>query len=495
MPGSFNLQNILTLIYVLKEASKELTNLINSIAEILNLDPSLELVISLRNFIEPQVEDASEGESRERICGYYNPEKKQIVLSYPCLINGAELDLDRLFRTIAHELVHHCQYTCTTNSCREICRVNISIEEGYRIKEVLPYGLRPHEIEAYEKQDILADEIRRVLRDRIKALVQKLDVTLRPPLHLVQQHLSRNLCLSFSPPLCRNIMEALINRFVDRNKVRDRLIQILNYYKDQRIVDEIKCMISNVEDLIESYVSHSLDSFKRLYKEYVFIDSIFLTSSTCINNNETKLTGVIITNSDFVLISNLNMESPLATIGLKPLERVSILEFFEKFKYVPPSSIGLQQIYMNSRTNDLSIRLSEVSCDNVLRSIAKHLRDAKREISKDLKGLIGLIQLLNAGKDTVVEQIKLNSLNVELIRIRTKTAEDSTLEALLFNNRITIKERELDMLEVLRAIINADTTDKNVAEVLNGYFVDDLSNYAGVKAIAKLVLGEPSRLL
>jgi hypothetical protein len=115
MPDSFNLQNTLTLIYVLKEASKELTNLINSIAEILNLDPSLELVISLRNFIEPQVEGTSEGESRERICGYYDPEKKQIVLSYPCLINGAELDLDRLFRTIAHELVHHCQYTCTTN--------------------------------------------------------------------------------------------------------------------------------------------------------------------------------------------------------------------------------------------------------------------------------------------------------------------------------------------------------------------------------------------
>jgi hypothetical protein len=77
MPGSFNLQNTLTLIYVLKEASKELTNLINSIAEILNLDPSLELVISLRNFIEPQVEDASEGEPRERICGYYNPEKSR----------------------------------------------------------------------------------------------------------------------------------------------------------------------------------------------------------------------------------------------------------------------------------------------------------------------------------------------------------------------------------------------------------------------------------
>jgi hypothetical protein len=428
-----------------------------------------------------------EGESRGVICGYYNPEVKQIVLSYLCLIDDKELNFNRLFGTIAHELIHHCQYTCTTSSCREICRVNISIEEGYRIKEVLPYGLRPHEIEAYDKQNALADEIRRILGDEIKALVRKLDVTLRPPLHLIQQHLSRNLCLSFSPFFCRNIMEALINRFVDKNKVRDKLVQISNYYKDQRIIDEIKRMISDVEALIKSYVFHSLDSFKRLYKEDVFIDSIFLTSSTCISNNESKLTGVITTNSDFVLILTLNMESPLATIELKPLERVSILEFFEKFKYVPPSSVELQQVYMNSRTNDLSIRLSEASCDKVLRSIAKHLCDAKKGITKDLKGLIGLIQLLNTGKDAMVEQFKLSNLNMELIRIRIKTAENSTLEALLCNNRITIKDRELDMLEVLKAIINAETTDKNIAEALNEYFVDDLNNYAEEKAREKLL--------
>jgi hypothetical protein len=289
-------------------------------------------------------------------------------------------------------------------------------------------------------------------------------------------------------------MEALIDRFVDKSKVKEGLIQLLNYYKDQRIVDEIKHMISNVEALIESYVSHSLDSFKRLYKENVFIDSIFLTSSTCINN-ESKLTGVITTNSDFVLILTLNMESPLATIALKPLERISVLEFFEKFKYDLPSRAGLQQVYMNSRTNDLSMHLRKVSCSEVLRSIAKHVCNTKRRISKDLKELVGLIQLLNAGKDTVVEQIKLNSLNIELIRIRVKTTEDSTLEVLLCNNRTTIKGRELDMLEILKAIINAETADKNVAEVLNEYFVDDLNNYAVEKARDKLVLEELSRKL
>ena len=103
--------------------------------------------------------------------------------------------------------------------------------------------------------------------------------------------------------------------------------------------------------------------------------------------------------------------------------------------------------------------------------------------------------MLNAGKDTVVEQIKLNSLNVELIRIRTKTAEGLTLEALLCNNRVTIKGRELDMLEVLKAIINAEATDKNVAEALNEHFVDDLNNYAEEKARAKLELEELSRIL
>jgi hypothetical protein len=495
MSGSPNSRNIDTLIHVLNEVSRELTNVIKSVNKTLNLDQDVELLISLRYFTEPHIEGAMEGESRGVICGYYNPEVKQIVLSYLCLIDDKELNFNRLFGTIAHELIHHCQYTCTTSSCREICRVNISIEEGYRIKEVLPYGLRPHEIEAYDKQDALADEIRRILGDEIKTLIQKLDVTLRPPLHLIHQHLSRNLCLSFSPLLCGNIMEALINMFVDKNKVRDKLIQTSNYYKDQRIADEIKRMISNVEALIGSYVSHSLDSFKRLYKEDAFIDSIFLTSSTCINNNESKLTGVITTNSDYVLILTLNMESPLATIALKPLERISVLEFFEKFKYDLPSRAGLQQVYMNSRTNDLSMHLRKVSCSEVLRSIAKHVCNTKRRISKDLKELVGLLQLLNAGKDTIVEQIKLNSLNVELIRIRIKITEDSTLEVLLCNNRITIKGRELDMLEVLRAIINAETADKNVAEVLNGYFVDDLNNYAEEKARAKLELEELSKIL
>jgi hypothetical protein len=495
MSESLNLQNIDTLIHVLNEVSRELTNVIKSVNKTLNLDQDVELLISLRYFTEPRIEGAIEGESRRVICGYYNPEVKQIVLSYLCLIDGEELNFNRLFETIAHELIHHCQYTCATSSCREICEVSISIDKCHEIKEMLPYGLRPHEIEAYKKQDALADVIRRILGDEIKTLVQKLDATLRPPLHLIQQHLSRNLCLSFSPLFCRNSVETLINRFVDKNKVRDKLVQISNYYKDQRIVDEIKRMISDVEALIESYVSHFLDSFKRLYKEGVFIDSIFLTSSTCIGNNESKFTGVITTNSDFVLILTLNIESPLATIKLKPLERVSILEFFEKFKYVPPSSIGLQQVYMNSRINDLSMHLRKVSCSKLLRSIAKHLCDAKKGISKDLKGLIGLIQLLNAGEDTVVEQIKLNSLNVELIRIRTKTAKDSTLEALLCNNRITIKGRELDMLEVLKAIINAEATDKNVAEALNEHFVDDLNNYAEEKARAKLVLEELSRIL
>jgi isocitrate dehydrogenase kinase/phosphatase len=83
---------------------------------------------------------------------------------------------------------------------------------------------------------------------------------------------------------------------------------------------------------------------------------------------------------------------------------------------------------------------------------------------------------------------------MELIRIRIKTAENSTLEALLCNNRITIKDRELDMLEVLKAIINAEITDKNIAEALNEYFVDDLNNYVEEKAREKLLKELISRI-
>ena len=151
MSESLNLQNIDTLIHVLNEVSRELTNVIKSVNKTLNLDQDVELLISLRYFTEPCIEGAIEGESRRVICGYYNPEVKQIVLSYLCLIDGEELNFNRLFETIAHELIHHCQYTCATSSCREICEVSISIDKCHEIKEMLPYGLRPHEIEAYKK--------------------------------------------------------------------------------------------------------------------------------------------------------------------------------------------------------------------------------------------------------------------------------------------------------------------------------------------------------
>jgi len=48
------------------------------------------------------------------------------------------------------------------------------------------------------------------------------------------------------------------------------------------------------------------------------IDFTFFTSSRCIDS-ESRLIVIITTNRDIVLVLTLNVESPLATIELKPL--------------------------------------------------------------------------------------------------------------------------------------------------------------------------------
>jgi hypothetical protein len=44
------------------------------------------------------------------VCRYYNPERKLMVVSAPSLTEGGGL-AERLARTLAHKLIHHCQLT------------------------------------------------------------------------------------------------------------------------------------------------------------------------------------------------------------------------------------------------------------------------------------------------------------------------------------------------------------------------------------------------
>jgi len=114
----------------------------------LGLDPCAGVLASLERFCEDE-------EYGREVCGHYDPERRLILVSLPCLAEG---DLaGRLAETLAHELVHHCQFTHS-----RLCEVHLDPELAARVDAALPYRLRPHEVEAYGKQRELAERLRGV---------------------------------------------------------------------------------------------------------------------------------------------------------------------------------------------------------------------------------------------------------------------------------------------------------------------------------------------
>jgi hypothetical protein len=132
-------------------------------------------LISLELFEERDKEGVSEGKGvKVVICGYYDPYKRLIVISLPCVIKKGTLA-----ETLAHELIHHCQFTCHAKTCKEICTISLNPEEAEEIREMLPYNIRPHEVEAYNNEEGVASRIRDLEEFKdIENLIRKLYNTL-----------------------------------------------------------------------------------------------------------------------------------------------------------------------------------------------------------------------------------------------------------------------------------------------------------------------------
>jgi len=167
---------------ILRELSRNVTEFTKKVCWELNLDRDVKVNMSLRVFTEPDWESVSEDlkkemeEAREdvkrkirkmfQVYGYYDPRRKTIVLSLPCVRDNTSFSL-----TLAHELIHHCQSTCRSKACRDICEYWLSPEEFSEIREMLPYKERPYEVEAYSKDEKLAKKIKSV--EGFKEIVQQ----------------------------------------------------------------------------------------------------------------------------------------------------------------------------------------------------------------------------------------------------------------------------------------------------------------------------------
>jgi len=158
---------------ILDDLSRDLTDFTRGICVNVNLNLNIRVVPSLIKFTEHEIKNFTKTDFgaeiktvvRERIekkiiiCGYYDPERKVIVLSIPCILYDGN-EIDKFCTTLAHELIHHCQFTCHSSSCEGICKYWLNPDEGREIDETIPYNLRPHEIEAYTKDEEFCKKIK-----------------------------------------------------------------------------------------------------------------------------------------------------------------------------------------------------------------------------------------------------------------------------------------------------------------------------------------------
>jgi len=172
---------------LLSEVSDNVTALVRGICRRLQLDPDIRVEISIRELREQHVESGSEGEywGGSEVCGYYDHEERLIVLSLPCIYRGGGGSHVRLLETLAHELVHHCQHTCREGGCGNLCSVHLCPEEIGRIARLIPYPMRPHEAEAYQRQIRLAREIESMDEVKeIESIIERLRFTLEPEVEI-----------------------------------------------------------------------------------------------------------------------------------------------------------------------------------------------------------------------------------------------------------------------------------------------------------------------
>jgi hypothetical protein len=147
---------------LLSRFSEVLTKLFKDLCKDLNLDHDVAVEISNAKFIEP--------DSDPMVCGYYDPSKRLIVASLPCAVEMRGRDFSgKLLGTLAHELVHHCQFTCRSQLCKNICSVWLTAEEAQEISRMLPYDKRPHEVEARCKEKELGEVIWNKIKEEQEA--------------------------------------------------------------------------------------------------------------------------------------------------------------------------------------------------------------------------------------------------------------------------------------------------------------------------------------
>jgi hypothetical protein len=351
------LEGSLTVLSVVREISNKVTDLVRNICNKLDLDPEIKVLISLKSFEERDMEGT--GEVKVIICGYYDSNKRLIVISLPCVINQGTFA-----ETLAHELVHHCQFTCRAKACKEICTISLNPEEAKEIREMLPYTIRPHEVEAYNNEERVALRIRNLEEFKnIEDLIKKLHNTL-------------NYKWSGSVYTSKSLMvpASLIAGDLSRGDIavasfyNNTILKLLNCLKSKGLTTGSTLPMENIEKLLENIHTR----FLALVPEKESL-------------NEVEIRGeaiYIVTDRGFAIYTIGENES-LYPLLIIPTESISLKDALSG------------AISLNLKYEHVAKGYTELTLSNGKKVKSRVIIDTSDEFMKKLRELCGSIEYLN----------------------------------------------------------------------------------------------------
>jgi hypothetical protein len=435
----------------LEEVSSKLTEFVRRVCERLGLDPYVAVLASYRRFYEEDFELLREEWPREHtreVCGYYDPKRKLIVISVPSLMEGGGL-AERLARTLAHELVHHCQFTGGG-----LCEAHLDPELAERARAMLPYDVRPHEVEAYDKQNGLINVLQRTEGfEKIINSVSRLSLSLNISLSCMNPFKLYNLAYSLTYNFKRIIGKETILSII--NDIIENLKEIA---EEECLKREVNSLINEINSKLEDIPTVSNIIQKRMQS--------FNVKALVVQPADSGLRIYLITDESFALAysSEGGVPFPIVLEPTKPVRlgelqggtlknvQISCYDFVNGYIKIEGQSYWQKQ-ELEFRIEALPLR----SESEMLQEVCKRLHAYRSSSYIDLTRFIALLCLAEWSPGAFVSVQQLDGLGCWLAEVKnsegvelTRMMAPSGLE--LIDDPIGVKAKVIDLIEKINEL-------------------------------------------
>jgi hypothetical protein len=396
------------------DVSNRITLFVKRVCEDLHLDPDVRVLISLRDFTEDEKLD----NTSLKICGFYEPDKKLIIISLPCV----NKEKNQFFRTLAHEIVHHCQHTCNNKLCRDlVCKISIHDKDFVKeINTLLPYELRPHEIEAFKMRDEIAKKIIFIKgSNEVEILIEDLNQMLK----------TQTLTFNISS---LNVIDILLREEAIKDLIVKRWEEITNDAKrslEEQNVDE--CVRGFMTKRLSSDLFSNLNEFLEEQKKS-FLENTLIKKIIMIPIDSQNIDVYIITDRGFALHKRVKGKSLMTGIIIDPISKVNLSGLAKSNVEIIYNILGGngKLILEQNKNIDLILFLRKDLTEAVIiDELHKICTEAKNKgnMSYDIIKLLNLITFLSKINELDELQIMKDETHESMVKVRVKGSDDETL--------------------------------------------------------------------